>query len=233
MKKQTFYIILFAVVFTSVATQAQPVSDLLKTIPQNQLKLEGHVGMQTDLIFKNRVVAQDYDYLVEPFRHKNETHLWQMEFWGKWMLGAVAAWEYTHDAELMNHMSNSVTSIIETQLPNGYIGNYSVENQLTNWDIWGRKYVLLGLLRYHDITQNKKALTAAQKSADYLITQLGSGKTNIIETGNYHGMASSSILEPIMLLYNKTNNQNYLDFAKYIVDEWETPDGPQLIAKAF
>ncbi len=232
MKKQTFYSILIILIFVTVSTQAQPVSDLLKTIPQNQLKLEGHVGIQTDLIFKNRVVAQDYDYLVEPFRHKNETRLWQMEFWGKWMLGAVAAWEYTHDAELMNHMSKSVTSMIETQLSNGYIGNYPVENQLTNWDIWGRKYVLLGLLRYHDITQDKKALTAAQKSADYLLTQLGSGKTNIIETGNYHGMASSSILEPIMLLYNKTNNQNYLDFAKYIVDEWETPDGPQLIAKA-
>ena len=232
MKKQTFYIILFAVVFTSVEIQAQPVSDLLKTIPQNQLKIEGHIGIQTDLIFKNRVVAQDYDYLVEPFRYKNETHLWQMEFWGKWMLGAVAAWEYTHDTELMNHMSESVTSMIETQLSNGYIGNYPVENQLTNWDIWGRKYVLLGLLRYHDITQDKKALTAAQKSADYLLTQLGTDKTNIIETGNYHGMASSSILEPMMLLYNKTKIKNYLDFAKYIVDEWETPDGPQLIAKA-
>ena len=232
MKKQTFYSILIILIFGSVLTQAQPVYDMLKTIPQNQLKLEGHVGTQTNLVFKNRVVAQDYDYLVEPFRHKNETRLWQMEFWGKWMLGAVAAWEYTHDAELMTHMKKSVASIIETQLPNGYIGNYPVENQLTNWDIWGRKYVLLGLLRYHDITQDENALEAAKKSADYLLTQLGRGKTNIIETGNYHGMASSSILEPIMLLYNKTNNQNYLDFAKYIVDEWETPEGPQLIAKA-
>ncbi len=215
-----------------VVLMSQDIHDFFKTIPQNQLKIEGHVGKQINQIINNRVVAQDYDYLVEPFRHKNETRLWQMEFWGKWMLGAVAAWEYTHDDELMNHMSKSVKSIIETQLPNGYIGNYSAENQLTNWDIWGRKYVLLGLLRYHDITQNNDALNAAIKSADYLLTQLGPGKTNIIETGNYHGMASSSILEPMMLLYNKTNNQNYLDFAKYIVEQWETPDGPQLIAKA-
>lgn len=232
MMKHVLYTLLLFIVFTPIAVLAQPVSNLLKTIPQNQLILRGHVGEQTDQIFKNRIVAQDYDHLVEPFRFKNETRLWQMEFWGKWMLGAVAAWEYTHDKELMDHMSKSVASILETQLPNGYIGNYPVENQLTNWDIWGRKYVLLGLLRYHDITNSKKALKAAKKEANYLLSQIGPDKINIIETGNYHGMASSSILEPMMMLYIKTNEQDYLDFAKYIVEQWETADGPQLIAKA-
>ena len=232
MKKYQLYIFLLFTSFATVIGQTQEISDLLKPIPQNQLKLKGYVGEKTDLIIENRVKAQDYDYLVEPFRHKNETHLWQMEFWGKWMLGAVAAWEYTHDTELMEHMSKSVSSLIETQLPNGYIGNYPVENQLTNWDIWGRKYVLLGLLRFHDISHDKKALKAAQGVADYLLSQVGPGKINIIETGNYHGMASSSVLEPIMMLYNKTYDLKYLDFAKYIVKQWETPEGPQLIAKA-
>ncbi len=232
MKKNAFYTLLFFTLLTPVVIRAQSVSNLLTTIPQNQLKLEGYVGKQTDLIFENRVLSQDYDHLVEPFRHKNETNLWQMEFWGKWMLGAVAAWEYNHDEELMDHMSKSVKSIIDTQLPNGYIGNYPPEHQLTSWDIWGRKYVLLGLLRYHDITNNKKALKAARRSADYLLSQVGPGKVNIIETGNYVGMASSSILEPMMMIYNKTNDQKYLDFAKYIVAQWETPKGPQLISKA-
>lgn len=212
--------------------EAQTISDKLTTIKQDQLKLAGFVGEKTDLIIQKRIKTQDYDYLVEPFRHITETHLWQSEFWGKWMLGAVAAWEYTHDSELMKIMEQAVSSLLETQLPNGYIGNYPPENQLTNWDIWGRKYTLLGLLRYHDISGNKKALKSARRVADHLLTQLGPGKTNIIETGNYHGMASSSILEPIVLLYNKTNNSRYLEFAKYIVDKWETPEGPQLIAKA-
>ena len=129
-------------------------------------------------------------------------------------------------------MNQAVIDLLKTQLPNGYIGNYPPVNQLTNWDIWGRKYTLLGLLRYHDILENKEALKSARQLADHLLTQLGPGKTNIIETGNYHGMASSSILEPIMLLYNKTEDERYLEFAKYIVDEWETPDGPQLISKS-
>lgn len=45
-------------------------------------------------------------------------------------------------------------------------------------------------------------------------------------------MSSCSILEPIMLLYNRTLDEKYLDFARYIVDRMESADGPQLIAKA-
>lgn len=50
--------------------------------------------------------------------------------------------------------------------------------------------------------------------------------------GNYVGMPSSSILEPVMYLYNRTKEDRYLDYAKYIVEQWETPEGPQLISKA-
>ena len=232
MKKYLLNLLLLFFSVYAESVNAQTVSDQLKTISQSELKLGSFVGERTDLIIRKRVKAQDYDYLVEPFRNKNETHLWQSEFWGKWMLGAVASWEYTYDPELMAIMDQAVINLLKTQLPSGYIGNYPPENQLTNWDIWGRKYTLLGLLRYHDISGSKKALKSARHLADHLLTQLGPGKTNIIETGNYHGMASSSILEPMMLLYNKTKEEQYLEFAKYIVNEWETPDGPQLIGKA-
>jgi len=232
MKKTTlFFILLYSFTATSVM-RGQTINDRLTTIPQNSLKIGGYVGERTDQILDKRVRAQDWDYLVEPFRHHEETHLWQMEFWGKWMLGAVAAWEYYHDPVLMDHMRNAVNALIATQLPNGYIGNYAPHAQLTNWDIWGRKYVMLGLLRFHDITGDKKALQAARKEADYLLSQTGPGKVNIIETGNYHGMASSAVLEPIMMLYNKTGDKRYLNYATYIVRQWETPEGPQLITKA-
>ncbi|MFQ8804201.1 MAG: hypothetical protein ACLR8Y_02510 [Alistipes indistinctus] len=29
----------------------------------------------------------------------------------------------------------------------------------------------------------------------------------------------------MVMLYNRTMDSRYLDFAKYIVSEWETPDG--------
>ncbi len=87
MKKHFIILLLFSVNAEKVAAQA--VLNQLQTIPQNHLKLGGFVGEKTDLIIRKRVKAHDYDYLVEHFRHKIETHLWQSEFWGKWMLGAV------------------------------------------------------------------------------------------------------------------------------------------------
>ena len=45
-------------------------------------------------------------------------------------------------------------------------------------------------------------------------------------------MAATSVLEPVCLLYARTDDKRYLDFAKEIVREWESPDGPQLITKA-
>ena len=61
---------------------------------------------------------------------------------------------------------------------------------------------------------------------------MGPGKADIVKTGNYRGMPSSSILEPIVYLYLRTADKRYLDFAKYIVAQWETPDGPKLISAA-
>ena len=121
---------------------------------------------------------------------------------------------------------------MDTQLKDGYIGNYGPDTQLTGWDIWGRKYSMLGLIKYYEISMDKRALKAAAKVADHLISQVGPGKTNIIKTGFYHGMASSSVLEPIVYLYNHTGKEKYLEFANYIVGQWETEGGPKLISKA-
>ena len=119
-----------------------------------------------------------------------------------------------------------------TQLPNGYIGNYAEDHQLKQWDVWGRKYTTLGLLAWYDLSGDKKALKAASRVIDHLMTQVGPGLRNITSTGNYHGMASSSILEPVIYLYQRTGEARYLDFAKYIAEEMNAADGPLLIDKA-
>lgn len=233
--KYFFPILLFAILTQSFRNQllAQNQKETtLIPVSYNAVKLQGYPGQKIDLCISEQIKKQDIEHLIEPFRHKTETRLWQSEFWGKWMLSAVAAWKYTHDEELMSIMKTAVDGLLETQLENGYIGNYAPESQLTQWDVWGRKYSMLGLIRYYEITKDKKALKAAQKVADNLLTQVGPGKKDITYTGNYHGMASSSVLEPIVYLYSHTGEQRYLDFAEYIVKQWETEDGPKLISKA-
>jgi uncharacterized protein len=208
------------------------VQDKFVPLYPSSTRIVGYLGDKINLVIEKRIKAQDQDYLVEPFRHKEETHLWQTEFWGKWILSAIAAYQYDHDPALSHIIKNAVKGLLSTQMADGYIGNYSDSSQLQQWDIWGQKYTLLGLLAYYDMTGDKSALKGACHLADHLLSLVGPGKVNIVRTGNYRGMPSSSILEPMVSLYRHTADKRYLAFAKYIVDQWETPCGPQLIGKA-
>jgi DUF1680 family protein len=208
------------------------VRDKMISFSPNDIKIEGYLGEKINLVIEKRIKNQDVEQLIEPFRHKNETHLWQSEFWGKWIQSAIASYDYNHDPEMLVIIHKAVNELLATQMPSGYIGNYSDSAQLQQWDIWGRKYTLLGLLAYYDLTGDKAALTGSCRLADNLLSQVGPGKVNIVKTGNYRGMPSSSILEPMVYLYHKTGDKRYLDFAKYIVEQWETPDGPKLISSA-
>lgn len=197
-----------------------------------ELKISGYLGTRIDDCIEHRVKAQDVEHLLEPFRTRNETHRWQSEFWGKWIQGAIGSYKYNKDPELYQIIKNAADGLIATQTPDGYIGNYAPDAQLAQWDVWGRKYSMLGLIAWYDLSGDKKALASACKVLDHLMTQVGPDKKNIVETGNYLGMASTSVLEPVIYLYNRTEKKEYLDFAEYIVREWETPSGPQLISKA-
>lgn len=228
-----FVFILLIPVF--LAAQTKPVvlkPDVLQPWQANSIRMKGHLGEKINLCIDERIKKQDVQMLVDPFKQRMETHLWQTEFWGKWILSAIASWEYTHDPEMLAKIKTAVSGLLATQTPDGYIGNYSPQAQLAHWDIWGRKYTLLGLLAYYDISSDKKALEASCKLADHLMMQVGEGKADIVKTGNYRGMPSSSILEPMVLLYRHTGEKKYLDFAKYIVNQWETQNGPKLLSKA-
>jgi len=208
------------------------ITDKIYSFARSNIKIEGYLGEKMNLVIRQRIKNQDIEQLVEPFRHKNETHLWQSEFWGKWILSAIASYDYNHDPEMLAIIQKAVNELLATQTPSGYIGNYTDSTQLQQWDIWGRKYTLLGLLAYYELTGDKAALKSSCRLADNLLSQVGPGKVDIVKTGNYRGMPSSSVLEPMVFLYRTTGDKRYLDFAKYIVGQWETPDGPKLISSA-
>lgn len=202
--------------------------------PAMSIHLDGYLAGRLDDDINNRLLAQDVDRLVAPFKLENrtETSLWQSEFWGKWFTSLALAYRYNPDSRLKATMDHAIDGLIATQTLDGYIGNYAVDHRLEGWDIWGRKYCMLGLMAYYDLFQDKKSLIAASRVADNLIADLNKKGGIIVTKGNYRGMAASSVLEPICLLYNRTGNRKYLDFAQEIVRQWETPEGPNLISKA-
>ncbi|MCX6237994.1 MAG: glycoside hydrolase family 127 protein [Bacteroidia bacterium] len=200
--------------------------------PSQSALIKGYVGGKLDVSYQNRILAQDVNRLVEPFRNRTEDRCWQSEFWGKWFTSAVLAYRYRPEPQLKSLLDQAVSGLLSTQSPNGYIGNYAENKQLEQWDIWGRKYCMLGLLAYNDLTGDKNSLLATKKLADHLIKELADKNALIVKQGNHRGMAATSILEPICLLYSRTGDKRYLDFANEIVRQWESPDGPQLISKS-
>lgn len=199
-----------------------------------EVKLAGYIGGRIDGCIEKRVLGQSVDELVEPFKAQDETKgRWASEFWGKWIQGAVASYEYNHDPALLEKIKEGERKLIATQLDDGYIGDYDKEHQLHGWDVWGRKYTLLGLVKCYRLTGNKEALEAACKLLDYTISQIGpDSSTPIYKTGYYRGMPPLSILEPVTYLYDETGKPAYLQFAKLITEQMNSPEGPMLIDKA-
>ena len=196
-----------------------------------KVNIYGYLGKRIDDCIEHRVMGQDVDYLVEPFRHRNEHRRWQSEFWGKWTLGAIDTYRYTKNPALYRKIEQGVADLIATQSKDGYIGNYAEEHQPGRWDVWCRKYTALALLAWYDLSHDRKALKAAQALIDHLIAQLKAKSIDIAQVGLYKGMPSCSILEPVVYLYNRTKNEKYLDFAKYIAEQMDSEMGAELITK--
>jgi DUF1680 family protein len=213
----------------SVALATTAMAQVAVDSSVSRVHIGGYIGSRIDDCIEHRVKAQDVDHLVEPFRHQNESSRWQSEFWGKWIQGAIASYRYNRDPELYEIIRKGAEALMATQLENGYIGNYAEEHQLKQWDVWGRKYSALGLIAWYDLSGDERALTSATRLIDHLMTQVGPGKVSIISTGNYRGMASASILEPVVYLYKRTGETRYMEFASYIAEQLNGPDGPQLL----
>lgn len=152
---------------------------------------------------------------------------WRGEYWGKMMRGAVLVCQYAEDEALHAILTDSVRDLLGTADAHGRISTYSREREFSGWDMWCRKYVLLGLEYYLEICRDdalaEQIIAALCRHADYILAHVGpaeEGKTPILETSHMHGgLNSSSILEPIVRLYSITGEQRYLDFAAYIVCE--------------
>ena len=218
-----------AIIFSQVSVAPNINDELIVNSP---MELKGWLGERLLHSMHNRIVAQNSDRLVQAFTTRNETSCWQSEFWGKWFTSAVLAVRYHPDSSLKRELEQAAQGLVNTQTKDGYIGNYATAKRLQQWDIWGRKYCMLGLLAYYDLTKNKKWLTAAARVADNLINDINASDGLIVNKGNYRGMAASSVLEPVCILYRYTGDTKYLNFAKEIVREWERPEGPQLISKS-
>ena len=165
---------------------------------------------------------------VEQFRHPGVDDAdsgWRCEYWGKMMRGACFTYRVTGDEALYAVLEETVREMLTAEDPLGRFSTYSVGAEFHGWDLWGRKYILLGMEYFAEICKDPalvaKIVTAMEHHVDYLIGKLGreeDGKINIAKaTTHWDGLNSCSILEPVMFLYNITGEERFLTFAEYIL----------------
>ncbi|MBO5668313.1 MAG: glycoside hydrolase family 127 protein [Lentisphaeria bacterium] len=231
-------------------------------LPPGTVKLTGKTGELTDRVICRRINSEYarntvYRETIEAFRNKIDDAsgvigIWQGEYWGKWVISAVRAAEYTGNAELKSFIRSTAYELISLQDADGCISTYKdplffnaappeevkkvlgVESDW-NWNIWCRKYTLWGLLESYRLLQEKPILDSASKLADNLIGSLEKKQIDLRHTGTFCGLASCSILKPVLQLYQYSGESRFMDFARQIVDSWRKEDGtvPNLITNAF
>ena len=195
------------------------IADVAGYLPAGAVEMGGVMGKRLNRSIENRVKTINYRHLVDPFRQRNEIDgMWRCEFWGKNVYGAIMSWRATQDSDLKILIAATVKDLISTQPSDGGISSYPPEFAGQGWDIWGRKYVMLALAKYWlEIERDDAVVHALIAHTDCLMRQVGPDGSDILACGMHDGMAASSILEPVLLVYRITGEPRYLDYAQWIV----------------
>ena len=193
-----------------------------------RMKLEGTLAEAVAFIERNQITDVGlWKKCVQVFRDHIDgdtiwKYTWRSEFWGKMMRGASMVVKYTQDDGMYRILEAAVRDLLTAADEQGRISGYSIENEFTRWDLWGRKYVMLGMMYFMEICRdeelNAEMLAAMIRHADYIVERVGPGKLDIRTCSkHWEGMNSCSILEPMVRLYRLTGDKKYLDFAEYII----------------
>ena len=157
---------------------------------------------------------------------------WRGEYWGKCMRAAAFVYSYTKNPALYAVLRKTVLDMMASAREDegGRISSYGKNHEFCHWDIWSRKYVLLGMQYFYEICEEEdlreKIISSMRTQADCIIQFIGpreEGKKPITKASHHwRGANSSSLLEPIVRLYTLTGDDKYFRFAEYIVSEGVT-----------
>lgn len=217
-------------------------TDVIKQHPHFMSKFGGFLDMYftyiSDEQLKDEVL---WKLLIRQFRLRSDDvdDGWRGEFWGKLMRGGSMVYAYSGDEELYAVLKNAVEGLLREQDEEGRISTYSREKEFSGWDMWSRKYVMLGLEFFYEICREeplrRSILDALERHARYIMRRVGDGdgQIPIRETSKAWGAVNSvSILQPIVKLYRLTGDADYLSYAEMLIRE-QAPDGENIFRLAY
>ena len=169
---------------------------------------------------------------------------WSGEFAGKHLTAAVQVLRLTANESLRVEIALFVHHLVGLQAEDGYLGpfpkryrlsgmapNVGREGQVGNtWDAWGHYHIMLGLLLWHDDTEDRKALVCATRIGELICSKfLNSRKgKRLVDTGSTE--MNLAVIHSLCLLYRKVGAQRYLDMALKVAEEFAARDKGEPLA---
>ena len=125
----------------------------------NKTKVQFNGLTHQTMLSMQETYAKDallWKLLVKPFREHpdGDRRYWKGEFWGKYMRGCALICAYTQDDGLYAVLEETVRDMLSTQDELGRFSSYAVEKEFDGWDIWCRKYVMLGMQFFMEICRD-------------------------------------------------------------------------------
>jgi len=213
--------------------------------PLDAQTIEGVLGDRLGVNARKRLLeGVDPEPLLKGYRQRPGQQTWIGEHAAKFIDAATNAWVHGGDPQLKTKLDTTVRDLLATQLEDGYLGTYLEPDRFKDygdiawepseekplWDVWAHKYNLLALLNYYSRCGFQPALTASRRMGDLLCRTYGEGpgQRSIVRNDWHVGMANTSVLEAMAVLYRHTGEPRYLDFCRYIVRAWDEPKGPRI-----
>ncbi len=221
----------------------KPISDLVTPrladrinllVPQD-IDVSGWLGSRIASNGQGRLSPMDTTPLLAGFKNRPGSHPWIGEHVGKYLDALSLEWARTGNPALRTKLDNTVSELVSCIEPDGYLGTYTPDKRFglyegADWDVWSHKYCLIGLLQAHRWTGNPLALDACRKVGDLLYNKFATQPQKLLDAGTHVGMAATSVLEPVVLLYRRTGEQRYLMLAHMIVTAIESDRGPRILS---
>lgn len=200
------------------------ITDAMIPLAPGAASIAGLVGERIDASIDNRITTAEHRLYTDAFHKKlDDDGSWAGEFFGKWYTSAALAFRYRGSDRLRSILDTAAANLRAAQEPSGRLSACSQD--FGDWDIWGRKYALLGLISQYEQTGSSESLDAALRAAHAVIDIAGPGRRKLTETGLaiLDSLSSSSILEPMALLVRYTGDERIREFCAHLVSLWSEP----------
>lgn len=205
----------------------------MNTAKLKNLKLQGETGHLAENIAQNWLIGirETNPAILAMFRDRDLTPYrdllpWSGEFAGKYLTSCYYVYRLTRDEELYEYVCRFIDELLTFQDIDGYLGCFAKDCRLTGaysqdpsrigftWDSWSHYHIMFGLLLWYDLTNNEEYFRAVEKTAELFMKKFYDGKPTLVSIGSSE--MNLAVYHVFGLLYRRTNNPDYLYFAKKI-----------------